>query len=58
MFLRMTLEDITTMVTIAANRSTPTASEAMTSTKVKPRWGATLREEREVMGIIGRNGLP
>jgi hypothetical protein len=46
MFLRMTLDDITTIVAMAAIRSMATASEAITSTSVKPRR-ATRREEVE-----------
>ena len=55
-FFRITLEDITTMVAMAAMSRAATASVEMTSTRVKPRWWARRVGETDRREIIGRSG--
>jgi hypothetical protein len=56
MFLRMTLDDITTIVKIDAMSSRPTAMDARISTRVKARRGELRRREAGRKSVIGRTG--
>jgi len=56
-FFRMTFEDITTIVAMAASSSPATASDASTSTKVKPRCRRANGAERTTWGsLMERSG--